>query len=117
MKDVEEMFLQLEKQLMYYRTEDFKQLLSEDFMEFGNSGMVFDKESQLSYVTEQGIPEIQMDLLEFNVKLLAVDVAHVTYISITKDEHQQVLRSSIWKNEHGNWRMVFHQGTRMAKKD
>lgn len=114
MTDVEEMFFQLEKQLMYYRMEDFKQLLSEDFTEFGSSGKVFDKESQLSYVTEQGIPEIQMDLLEFNVKLLAVDVAHVTYISITKNEHQQVLRSSIWKNEHGNWRMIFHQGTKMT---
>ena len=48
-----EQILKLEQTLMYYRKKDFEDLLAADFCEFGSSGSIYDKEIQLSSVTEQ----------------------------------------------------------------
>ena len=43
MRDLETTLLNLEKQLMYYRLHDFETFLTEDFIEFGTSGEIYDK--------------------------------------------------------------------------
>src|SRR5690606_33514980 len=45
-------FLLLEQQLMYYKKEDFINLLSEDFLEYGSSGGIMDKPFLLNEVTD-----------------------------------------------------------------
>lgn len=88
-------------------------LLSDDFLEFGKSGMIFNKESILNLL-ESEETDLQVEVSDFNIRELAPDVVLVTYKgSMVDDEGKTIssLRSSIWVLQEGNWRMVFHQGT------
>jgi hypothetical protein len=88
-------------------------LLSDDFVEFGSSGSVFNKQDAIEGL--QGEGEIRLTLSEFRALQLAPELVLVTYRAARQDEacESQVysLRSSIWKFTDGRWQMVFHQGT------
>lgn len=112
MIELETTLLTLEKQLMYYRLHDFETILSEDFIEFGTSGKVYDKTSQLSFVNEKGLAEIQFIITNFCVNLLSENIAHVTYQTESIADNSKSLRSSIWRYKNTHWSLYFHQGTR-----
>ncbi|AZE60452.1 hypothetical protein PFLU3_39370 [Pseudomonas fluorescens] len=85
------------------------QLLSDDFVEFGASGTVWGSKTEvIAGLQDEVFCERRMS--EFAVKLLSAKVVLVTYRG-----HRQgvgdTLRSSVWREEQGQWRMVFHQGT------
>lgn len=48
-KELHEIILNLEKQLMHYRKEDFEKLLANDYIEYGSSGKKYDKSLQLIF--------------------------------------------------------------------
>ena len=110
--EIETTLLILEKQLMYYRLYDFETILSEDFIEFGTSGKVYDKKSILSLANEKGLTEIQFIITDFCVNLLSKNIAHVTYQTESIADSSKSLRSSIWRYENTHWSLYFHQGTR-----
>ena len=108
---IREQFLNLEQTLMYYRKKDFEDLLAEDFCEFGSSGRIYDKEIQLSYVTEHGCDEIQFNIVDFEVIELTDCLVQARYKTEHKQTGKKSLRSSLWRLENNQWRMFFHQGT------
>lgn len=92
-----------------------RSMLAEDFLEFGSSGRVWTRSSIIELLSQETAfhpPAI----VDFRCALLAADVALVTYRTVrTAPESEEVLaslRSSIWTNQSGAWRMRFHQGTR-----
>ncbi|HEY3703427.1 MAG TPA: nuclear transport factor 2 family protein [Terracidiphilus sp.] len=93
-----------------------RQLLAEDFLEFGSSGRIWTRKSiieMLACETSFQPPAIE----EFQVNFLAEKVALVTYRTVrtepkTGERLVCSLRSSIWVRHEGEWRMRFHQGTR-----
>jgi hypothetical protein len=92
-----------------------RQLLAEDFVEFGSSGRVWTRKSIIDLLaTEMNFfpPEIE----EFQCTFLSDKVALVTYRTVRNDaktgERLASLRSSVWTRMDGEWRMRFHQGTR-----
>lgn len=92
-----------------------RELLAEDFLEFGSSGRVWTRRAIIEMLdTETNFfpPAIE----EFQCSLLAEDVALVTYRTVRTDpktgERLASLRSSIWVFQDSDWRMRFHQGTR-----
>jgi hypothetical protein len=94
-----------------------RSMLAEDFQEFGSSGRAWTRSSiieMLSQETAFSPPAI----VDFHCALLSDDVALVTYRTVRTDPNSgeilASLRSSIWTNEAGAWRMRFHQGTRTA---
>jgi glyoxylase I family protein len=94
-----------------------RQLLAEDFMEFGSSGRVWTRKSiidMLAAETNFQPPEIE----EFQCSLIGEKTALVTYRTVRVDaptgERMASLRSSIWVRRDGEWRMRFHQGTRTS---
>jgi hypothetical protein len=89
--------------------EELMSLLADDFIEFGSSGNVYNKQQ----VTEGLLNEtsIQITLRDFKMKLLAPNVALATYRAVKHKEMKMSLRSSIWKLKDGKWQLVFHQGT------
>jgi glyoxylase I family protein len=94
-------------------------LLSDDFLEFGSSGIPFGKQDVIDALAEESADghRYQRVTGDWKVRKLADDIALVTY-RVTRndlDEGSTVtsLRSSIWKRFGGDWRMVFHQGTRV----
>ena len=88
-------------------------LLADEFVEFGSSGRVFDKEQVLALLASETPYPIQ--LVDFEARMLAPSVALVLYRSIRPEGPPQPgtasRRSSIWVQRNGCWQMLFHQGT------
>jgi hypothetical protein len=84
-----------------------KELLSEDFREFGASGRVWDRVSILAELAVETPHEILSK--NFACQQLSDSLALLTYESITST--RTTLRSSLWRLEGDSWRVLFHQGT------
>lgn len=84
-------------------------VLTDDFLEFGRSGTVYDKALLLDLLAQEDGSTPPPTVTDFAVKLLAPAVALVTYRTLTTK--RETLRSSIWRREGKAWRMAFHQGT------
>lgn len=94
-----------------------RQLLAEDFLEFGSSGRVWTRKAIIDLLAaETGFlaPEIE----DFQCSMIGGKVALVTYRTVRVDagsgERLCSLRSSVWVRQDGVWRMRFHQGTRTS---
>lgn len=108
--------LELEKTLMdpaFRRDRDAVSiLLSEGFREFGSSGREWSREAILDLLaaeTDFTAPEVR----DFAICPISPDAALVTYR--TERPEACSLRSSLWIQESGRWRILFHQGTRCAQ--
>ena len=85
-------------------------LLAAEFIEFGSSGRVYDKQQALESLRAE--TTTRRSLTDFTTRLLAPGVVLVTYRALRHDESPTCsLRSSIWKLTDGRWQIVFHQGT------
>ena len=89
-------------------------LLAEDFQEFGSSGRVWSRGQILELLATEAYQPPAME--DFKCDRIAEGVALVTYRTVKTDANSGLssaaLRSSIWTEESGEWRMRFHQGTR-----
>jgi len=90
-------------------------LFEEDFVEFGSNGQIFDR-AEIVKVLAEGPPLAgKISLEDFAVKPLAEGLALATYRLEIRDEAGEVtrqsLRSTIYREEDGTWRQVFHQAT------
>lgn len=92
-----------------------RSMLAENFLEFGSSGRIWTRNSIIELLSQETAfvpPAIE----DFRCAFLSQEVALVTYRTVRTDpdsgEVLASLRSSIWTNESGSWRMRFHQGTR-----
>jgi hypothetical protein len=88
-------------------------LLADDFVEFGGSGKVYDKDKTLhALATETGASH---EIQDFRITILGADVVLATYRAVLFDPYDgrdvHSLRSSIWKRVNDRWQIVFHQGT------
>ncbi|WJH40792.1 DUF4440 domain-containing protein [Aliirhizobium terrae] len=94
-----------------------RELLAEDFREFGRSGGRYDLSEIIASLTGEDA-EAKVEVEDFKVARLGEIVALATYRSIRRREdgvQTATNRSSIWRLElDGSWRMVFHQGTPAA---
>ncbi len=106
---------QLEEDL--WRTETrfdrayMERVFADDFVEFGRSGRVYDREEIL---TPGGEPiHAVLPLPDYRVRPLSGDIVQVTYNSqVTYDGVvRHARRSSIWQRTATGWRLRFHQGT------
>jgi len=88
------------------------QLLAEDFVEYGASGNVWGSRAQVIDGLQDEVFAARR-ITEFAVKLLSKGVALVTY-RCHRSGVGTSLCSSIWREEKGQWQMVFHQGTPAA---
>jgi len=92
-------------------------MLSDDFMEFGSSGNIYDKAMVIvSLSAEREGPAIGRTIEDLSVRLLSEGAALLTYVAVRHlagdASRRKTLRSSIWRlSPEGIWRMTFHQGT------
>jgi hypothetical protein len=88
-------------------------LLTEDFQEFGSSGRVWTREQILDLLASERFQPLSIE--DFACHRIADGVALVCYRAVRIDprthERATTLRSSLWVNQSGEWRMRFHQGT------
>jgi hypothetical protein len=103
---------ELEQQLMRPSVraspDQVARLLADEFIEFGSSGRVYDKRQIIELLQQEQGRAKQPTLADFSVRRLAADVILLTYRVV----ESRTIRSSIWKFADGEWRMVFHQGTK-----
>lgn len=85
------------------------QLLADDFVEFGASGTVWGSKAEVIAGLQDEVFAPRR-ISGFAVKVLGQGVALVTYRG-HREGTGDSLRSSVWREEQGQWRMVFHQGT------
>ena len=90
-------------------SEEAASLIADDFVEFGASGKVWSKTDILAMMSEWS--PIERTVEDFRVRELSPSVCLITYKSSTSGRPSYTLRSSLWRNEGGAWRIVFHQGT------
>jgi hypothetical protein len=88
-----------------------EEVIAEDFFEFGRSGRFYRREDTLAVARES--IQCVLPLPDFQARLLAPDVAQVTYSSaVTYDGVVfHGWRSSIWTRRGESWVLRFHQGT------
>ncbi len=93
--------------------EEISELLDADFIEFCRSGRIWQYHIG-DVIDSQRDSIMRYEIIDFKIKEISDDVFLATYQSKRPDESDQgtsSLRSSIWKNVDGKWKMVFHQGT------
>jgi ribonuclease HI len=85
--------------------------VTDDVVEFGQSGRVYDKAAMLEPMS--GEIDVVLPLPEFSVAEIAPDVALITYRSVWTigEEVLHTNRTSIWIRTGDGWRLRFHQGT------
>ena len=84
-----------------------------EFVEFGRSGRRYERAEMIFPADQmQGI-DVRLPLPDYNVDLIAPDVALATYTSEVRYDGtlQRARRSSLWRRAEGVWRLRFHQGT------
>ena len=87
-------------------------LLAEDFVEFGASGRVWTRDQIVELLATEDFSPPAMEA--FQCRILAPTVALVTYRTVRTDAQSGrhvSLRSSVWMEQEGEWKVRFHQGT------
>lgn len=94
-------------------------LLADDFEEFGASGRVWTRDRIVELLATENYEPPAIE--DFQCHLLAENAALITYRTVRTDSQsgvsKAVLRSSIWIEDSGEWRVRFHQGTPAATAD
>ncbi|MEH2180324.1 nuclear transport factor 2 family protein [Nostoc sp.] len=119
----ESLFRELEERLLQpdvrKSAKDIMDLLADEFIELGISGRVFNKQQIIESLQNEPIqPLTQRLITEFKTLVLATGVILVTYRivrHISGEQPVHSLRSSIWKLNNDQWKMIFHQGTVVRK--
>jgi hypothetical protein len=116
-ESLQKLLHQLEERLLQpevrHSPRELAKLLADEFVEFGSSGQIFDKQSIIKALANE--PVVRISLIDFKILLLSQDAVLVTYRAIffngEGEPARYSLRSSIWKQVGNSWQMVFHQGT------
>jgi len=100
---------------------DFKKMTVDDYWEIGASGNRYEREECIEImVTRYQDPDyIKNDFWktqDFECRQLSEDTYLLTYILIQGKEKRITRRSTIWKNNHGRWMILYHQGTVVSEK-
>lgn len=125
MDSIKEQIFQLENDLIKSEVrksaEKINEILSNDFVEFSSSGSEYHYKFGDVFQDEEDERTLDWEILNFKVKKVAENCILATYRVIKHDELDEKkrysLRSSLWTEEDGKWKMSFHQGTLLTGKE
>ena len=125
MDSIKEQIFQLENDLIKSEVrksaEKINEILSNDFVEFSSSGSEYHYKCGDVFQDAEDERTLDWEILNFKVKKVAENCILATYRVIKHDELDErkrySLRSSLWTEENGKWKMSFHQGTLLAGKE
>lgn len=86
----------------------YLEVLHPNYEEFGESGKIWKKEDFFNIKLDDSIYEIE----EYKCILLSDKARLSKYVLLNKTTQVRTNRSSIWVLYNGDWKMIFHQGTR-----
>ncbi|MGI2857624.1 DUF4440 domain-containing protein [Shewanella algae] len=121
MKNLMEILIELEEHLFQpdvrSSSSELVQLISDDFIEIGASGLRFGKVNVLARLPTEVAPEITAS--NYELRMFGLDCAQLLYkAKMSKIDHPSPTyshRCSIWRRSTiGQWQMIYHQGTTCA---
>lgn len=121
MEDLKKILIELEERLFQPDVRcsliELAELISDDFIEIGASGLRFGKANVLARLPTEAAPEITAS--NYELRMLGLDCAQLLYnAKMLKTEQPLPLyshRCSIWQlNQSAQWQMIYHQGTTCA---
>ena len=90
-------------------------LIHPEFKEIGYSGRTHDFKSTLKDLLCENSSSLRVWSQDFNYTEFSPTVIQLTYRSAHLDSDgnlsRYAKRSSVWVNEAGSWKLIFHQGT------
>jgi len=120
---VESNLIEKEKSLLSFEVrssaEKLRSILSPDFLEIGASGAFFGKDSVLETLPkESGWSAVARD---FEHRRLSPDLIQLFYrVAVTRQNGTDSVwsrRTSIWRKEGSEWKLLFNQGTVIPSPD
>lgn len=112
-KKIKELELELLKPTVRKNKKILKELIDDNFVEIASTGIVINKNDVLESLLKEN--KIEWKVSNMKVVEIAEGLFLVTYKvtkSILKNNTKiSSLRSSIWKNYNGKFKIIFHQGT------
>ncbi|MDZ5253809.1 DUF4440 domain-containing protein [Clostridium sp. LIBA-8841] len=119
MNSVREEIFQLENDLLKAdvrkSAEKINEIVADDFVEFCSSGSEYHYKNGDIFQAEDDYKNLDWEIFNFEVRELSEDCVLATYKVVKHDEIDErkryFLRSSIWKEENGKWKIFFNQGT------
>ena len=121
MENLKSILIELEERLfradVRSSSSELEQLISDDFIEIGASGLRFGKANVLERLPTEVAPEITAR--DYELRILGLDCAQLLYkAKMSKIEQLSPVyshRCSIWRRSvSGQWQMIYHQGTTCA---
>lgn len=101
--------------------EKIAELLCDDFIEYCSKGEIYNYKKGDIFQDENDNKELNCQIVDFNIKELSSNTVLALYKVIkhnySNEKNKYSIRSSIWKNQNGKWKMFFHQGTLCDKWD
>ena len=89
---------------------ELDKLLSKNFIEYGSSGSIYTYNETINSLPNEG-NEIKYKMIKIETKRLSENIILVLYtIEINNIVSN---RSSIWQMENKEWKIIFHQGTKI----
>jgi len=92
---------------------ELDELIADEFIEIGGSGVRFGKKEVLERLPSELPPKISAS--EYELRHLAPNCAQLLYKAVMVKGGDTTaiysLRCSIWSLINGRWQMIFHQGT------
>lgn len=98
--------------------EKLAELISDEFIEIMGNGEYCNKEDVLLGILSDTASGYTYTSSNFKEARLASDIGVVIYQTESQNDKKEVAhyqRSSLWKNEEGIWRNIFHQATKIEK--
>ena len=96
--------------------QQLRSLISTQFMEIGASGDYFGFNEVLKQLPQNNSWSCHFQDIQF--KEVTLEVVHLVYLAFIKHtdngEGTFSRRSSIWRKEGNDWKMWFHQGTKIS---
>lgn len=93
--------------------DELSTLLADDFIEFGSSGIIYNKPDTIERLVATTI-NVEYKISNYGLKILSDNIIQATFKAdrIIDDKASSSLRTSMWrKSDIGEWQMFFHQGT------
>ena len=93
--------------------ERLDQLLADEFVEFGASGRIFDKNAMIAML-RQSTSSVIFQVNNFRLVTSGEHEVLAAYTLEVRSDAGDVLRksnrSSLWARREGRWQLLFHQG-------
>ena len=95
---------------------DIEDQMCDEFWEVGASGSIYSKQTVIETLLERYKDSEYQDIWktsDFKLTRLAHDTYLLTY-NLIQDQKRYTRRSTIWRKENEQWKIVYHQGTVVA---